>query len=228
MTVRMPPTFSAGVHTKARSPQRNGVNIPSGQVANASSDPSLLAAPFAQPEEDINANNNDDDEEDADIFVLSSAPTQKPHVPESNGESSSTERAGTDSTLTDPFYNNSNTSAAPSPPVAPAYPLPAYYPQLTQTNMALHQRELAQLYASTTAGWVTEAGMGSRLLRSPPASVAYSMLTTVASVGTGVSVASSAGVVAGLDRLESLQSSMQAGIQVFGIGAWCEALDGLE
>ncbi|KAK3310140.1 uncharacterized protein B0T15DRAFT_26072 [Chaetomium strumarium] len=210
MTVPMSPTFSAGVHTKSRSPQRNGVNIPSGQVANASSDASL-SAPFAQPQEDIDGNND----EDADIFILA-APAQKPHTSESNGDSSSTERAATDETPTNP-------SAAPSPPVAP---VPGYS-QLTQTNMALHQRELAQLYTPTTAGWVTEAGMGTRLIRSPPRSVAYSMLTTVASVGTGVSVASSAGV-AGLDRLESLQSGMLAGIQVFGVGAWCEALDGLE
>ncbi|KAK4240016.1 hypothetical protein C8A03DRAFT_31858 [Achaetomium macrosporum] len=218
MPVPLPPTFSAGVHTKTRSPQRNGVNIPSGQVANASSDDSL-SAPLALPEEDADGNND----EDADILFLPT-PAHKPHIPESNGDSSSTERAATDETLTDPFNNNnnsnSNTSAAPSPPIAYAYPALPAHSQLTQDNMARHQRELAWLYTPTPAAWVTEAGMGTRLIRSPPASVAYSMLTTVASVGTGVSGASSG--AAGLDRLESLQSSMLAGIQVFGVGAWCE------
>ncbi|KAL2022678.1 hypothetical protein VTK56DRAFT_4759 [Thermocarpiscus australiensis] len=140
--------FQTGAHTRSRSPQYNGDNMSSGQVANASSNNPVVALPEAGVVDDTRS---------------SAAARNKT---ESNG--SSTETGGTEDTMTGLNTAGRRSEAGLSIAYPEATPL-------TESNMDQHQRELHQYYTSSILGWVAGAGIGDRLSGSFAASLSHGM-----------------------------------------------------
>ncbi|SPQ18129.1 e6aacabf-10dd-4f20-9a34-0a3ae0a9e059 [Thermothielavioides terrestris] len=227
--VRRIPT---GGYTKTRSPQHNDDNMSSRQVANASASNRPTASVFDFSEESI---------ENITYFDApapsATAPAHKPHTPESSGDSS-TQRASTEDTLTDLDLPLPTAALPPNPvPLPPGGSLEPARPQLTQSNMDFHQRELAQRYQGSIAGWVAAAGTGPRLAyhRCPPpppsssaaaaATEPYSSMLATAGASAGTrSGSSSVAAGAGTDWLlvSHLPAAAAADDEVAAAGAWCE------
>lgn len=214
--------FVTDVHTKSRTPQFNGDNMSSSQVANASA------------KNNSNSDNNNTDITGATALLLpeanagdttnittATATAYNPdtHNPPSNVDTSSTETAGTNDTVTN---TPSGLDLGPtSGPRAPSFP------ELTQSNMNLHQRELATgLYTGSVAGWVVGAGVGMpRCVVGGGGSMAASSYAGGSSMMLGSGSAAAASSVAGLDWMV-IPSPTLAANETFGCGEWCGAATG--
>ncbi|KAK4129541.1 hypothetical protein N657DRAFT_82785 [Parathielavia appendiculata] len=186
---------SESTHTKSRSPQLNGENMSSNQVANAfaSDGSSVSLLTFSEFEVDIGAVATNDDRD----------PGYDPaHIPPSNG---STETAMTDGTLTNNHPVPTPCTAVPAAPAAPAYS------QLTDANMDILQRELTQGWPANVHGWIQGAGMGDRLVRN--VSFGSALTAASASRASGSTVAT-----AGLDVLLPAAAADEV---IAATGAWC-------
>jgi len=197
--------FVDGAHTEARSPQFKDKNSSSGQLANASADGTLILSEAAIADLIDNNNNNTN--------------TNDPTVAHKPPSDISTETPGTDdttATVTDLRH------AAPTR-CTPGGGLVTHQ-ALTLSNMAVHQRELEQRH--TLAGWVANAGMGSRRLvgkpssslsSHPSSSVGYSSVLTVG----GHSMGSGSSIGGGVGDWAYVQPPMRGDEEVNGAGAWC-------
>ncbi|KAL2255591.1 hypothetical protein VTK26DRAFT_3059 [Humicola hyalothermophila] len=168
--------FETGVHTRTRSPQLNDDNLSSNQVADALANDMTTAFARLIPS----------DARTAVSYEARPLPASVHNKPPSNGDSSSTETAGTDDTVTGPSSatttattttTTTTTTTSPQGPAPnPSSPSSGDAAPLTQSNMALHQRELfAQLCLgfvgdASISGWVAGSGTGARLLPLPPGS----------------------------------------------------------
>jgi hypothetical protein len=192
--------FGTGVHTKLRSPQLNGDNMSSSQVANATSnDASILYL--------------SEDNHSTTHASPSAVDITTPHKPPSNG--SSTETAGTDdTTLPGTLARDAQTGVL----FTYAERTPTGIP-LTTSNMELHQRALHQYFTGSIPGWVAGAGMGDRLL------IGSGSYDSVLAVQHHMSSAASGSAVA-QDWL-NVPPPMPADDQVAAAGAWCDEASGL-
>ncbi|KAK4151486.1 hypothetical protein C8A00DRAFT_35890 [Chaetomidium leptoderma] len=198
--------FGTSSHTRSRSPQRNDDNMSSSQVANALAESGI--------DGDSGNNNNNDNN-------IMPYPTNT-HIPPSNGESASTETAGTNDTLMD--LNSNNTLLHGPMPTPYTYP-DTTSPELTQYNVARHQREQDQRYTGSIPGWVDGAGMGDRLMIDPSTYCQASMLSSMYSGAGGRSMEGRSGssvATAGEQDWQMVPRPTSADEGVFGFGAWTD------
>ena len=169
-----------GSHTGPRPPQHNGVNIPSGQVADAAGNGDPFHLALAQPVWD----NTDPDPtlycHDTPPPSASAVNPAAVHRPSSYGVSSSTETAGTHDTA----ILNGHRRPVPIAATAAAYPNSS---ELSVGNMHQHQQEFTHAHSGSITVWADNAGIGGRLvgLASAAAATAATGGSSIAGGGDG-------------------------------------------
>ena len=173
--------IETGSHTGPRPPQRNRVNIPCGQVADAAGNGGPFHLPLTQQ---VWANTDPYPTPYYHDTPLPSASAVNPaavHRASSYGISSSTETAGTHDTA----MLDGHRGPVPIAATAAAYPNSS---ELSVGNMHQHQQEFTHAHSGNIAVWADNAGIGGRLvgLASAAAATAATGGSSNAGGGDGV------------------------------------------